>query len=252
MASRIQVKSPAGVPAPDVPRELPEAAVTGPWPVVPGAAAGARARARGDPGKGAPLVADGSPGIACAVPSGGFATVDEADRAGGFATAGGPVRACGTATEGESGRAGGTGRTAAPGGSAAATMAGGTGRGSISAGGRRVRSITRGAGFGGAESATITAAPTKRCSRRDAPAPFQAALPVQPRGTGMLSCCPIIAPVPCRSSSNCLIHLRAQEEQERRGGEGEPRADAERHGGPIGIPQEAEEDARGEGADAGD
>src|SRR5512141_152938 len=235
MASRIQVKSPAGVPASDVPRELPEAAVTGPWAVVPGAAG-----ASGDPGKGAPLAADGSSGIDCAVPSGGFATVDEADRAGGFATGG------------RSGRAGGTGRTAAPGGSAAATMAGGTGRGSISAGGRRVRSITRGADFGGAESATITAAPTKRCIRRDAPAPLQAALPVHPRGTGMLSCCPIIAPVPCRSSSNCLIHLRAQEEQERRGGEGEPRADAERHGGPIGIPQEAEEDARGEGADAGD
>src|SRR5512141_2829900 len=218
MASRIQVKSPAGVPAPDVPRGLPETAVTGPRPVVPGAAAGAS----GDPGKGAPLIAAGECGFSCAVPSGGFATA------------------------GGAGSAGGTGGTAAPGstdGSAAATMAGGTGRGSISAGGRRVRSIPCGADFGGPESATITAAPTKRCSRRDAPAPFQAALPVQPRGTGMLSSCPIIAPVPYRPSPNCLILLRVQEKQERRGGEGEPRADTEGRGGPVGVPQEAEEDA---------
>src|SRR5512141_2462414 len=106
-------------------------------------------------------------------------------------------------------------------------MAGGAGRGSISAGGRRVRSITCGADFGGPESTTITAAPTGRCRRTEAPAPFQAALPVQPRGTGMHSSCLIIAPVPYRPSSDCLILLRAREEQESRGGEGEPRADAE-------------------------
>src|SRR5512140_3303413 len=98
MASRIQAKSPAGGPAPDVPDGLPVPALTGPWPVAAEAAAGAC----GDPGAGALPFAVGSDGFAGAVPSGGTAMAGEADRAGGSATA------C------ESGRAGGTWRTAIP------------------------------------------------------------------------------------------------------------------------------------------
>jgi hypothetical protein len=175
MASRIQAKSLAVVPAPDISRELPEAAVTGSGAGVPAVAAGEC----GKSGAGAPFFAVGSDGFADAVTSGGFAKVDEADKAGGFATTGG------------SGREGGTGRTDAPvfpDGSAAATTAGGTGRGSIRAGGRRVRSITCGPDLGGPESAATNAAPTKRCRRTEAPAPPHAVPPVQPRGTGMLSC----------------------------------------------------------------
>src|SRR5512140_1542122 len=113
MASRIQAKSPPGGAAPDVPGGLPAAALTGPWPVETGAAA----RAFGDPGAGELLFAAGSDGFAGAVASGGFAM------------------AC------EAGRAAGSGRTAVPGGSAL-EEAGRTGRRSISADGRRVRSIT--------------------------------------------------------------------------------------------------------------
>src|SRR5512135_1141369 len=169
MASRIQAKSSAGGAAPDVPVGLPATALAEPAPVGSGAAA----RACGEPGAGAPFFTAGSVGLAGTVPSGGFGKAREAERAAG------------------------SGRTAVPGaldGVTAATTGGGAGRCAIPAGGRRVRSITCGGLFGVTESAKIIAAPAKRCRRRDAPAPFQTARSLQPRGTGTLSCCPITTP----------------------------------------------------------
>src|SRR5512140_2813670 len=103
MASRIQAKSSAGGPAADVPRALPAAALTGPWPVAAREAAG-RCEV---PGVGALFFAAGS---------GGFSVVREGGAAGDSAWTDVPRCLSGPA----------------------AANAGRTGRRSIRAGGRRV------------------------------------------------------------------------------------------------------------------
>src|SRR5512140_1992587 len=102
MASRIQAKSSAGGPAADVPRALPAAALTGPWPVAAREAVG-RCEV---PGVGALFFAAGSGEFAGAATSGGFSMVREGGTAGDSAWTDVPRCLSGPAAA----NAGGTGR----------------------------------------------------------------------------------------------------------------------------------------------